>query len=130
MLKVEPIKELNISNIKEFGSEKNKLIVETVASFINYYNFLNTPMYKLVKDEVTNKTEYIEINFKVEDNPIIELIFKQTLKVIINGEEISNFKKEDILEIFNKYPDLYEKIYLDIKDNSVGRDKGLTLKRR
>lgn len=128
---VDPIKEKAVSNITAYGTEKNKIEIETVASFINYFNYLNTPKYKTVISQIGEQqsTELVPINYTFNDAPEIELIFRQTKLVVLDGERITNITKEHIQEILSKCPNLtFKQILNDIQNNSEFSDMGLKIR--
>lgn len=122
---IKPIENKVVTKITTFGSKKNYIVIETVASFINYYNYINTPSYKTVVKNETQDTEIIPINYSFLDSPQVELIISQTKELILDGEKVSNITKEKIGELFSKEPDTYLKILEEIKNNSEEVDKGL-----
>ena len=80
---ITPIPELKVSEVLTFTDKKDKITVETVGSYRNLFNYINTPKYKTrYLDE--NTYERININYRLEDNPEIEL-FSEVLKKILDN---------------------------------------------
>lgn len=121
---MEIIKNNKITEIKSYGNDKNKVVIETVATFINYYNFLNTPTKTIIKEN-DNKLEIRDINYKFQDSPAIELIYSQCQKLIIDGQIKEEKTKEDLAKFFNMFPECYKEILEDIKKNSRDSDNFL-----
>lgn len=121
---MEIIKNNKITEIKSYGNDKNKVVIETVATFINYYNYLNTPTKTMLK-AVDNALEIRDINYKFQDSPAVELIYSQCQKIVLDGVVKEEKTKEDLARFFNIYPYLFKEILEDIKENSSDSDNFL-----
>ena len=102
---------------------KVKITVETVGSYRNLFNYINTPKYKTrYLDE--NTYERININYRLEDNPEIELLKMQTISIVIDDKEIKDITLDSIVEFFGRNPQLFSEVLKKILDNSLGRARG------
>lgn len=113
-IKATPLSDKAITNIVTYGDRsRNCLIVETVASYYNFFNFINTPTsrtreYKeeyvdyngIKKDRLITEHDYI--NYSFSDNPTVQLIFSQVKEIILNGEKRIPKSKEDLAN-FSQY---------------------------
>lgn len=140
--KVEPLSNLVATNVATYGDNEDCIVVETVASFYNFFNFINTPKefvrkYK-IKDpnnetdsdgKVIEKeiTEIITMNYKFNEDPFIELVFAQTIDIILDGKKQTTKSKTKLAEFLNKKPEEFQKVVTDILMNSKERGKGLKL---
>lgn len=138
-IKLSPLEDKVITNVVTFGDKNNCIVVETVASYYSYFNFKETPSVTTKEyietyvdyngvDKERRIVENIPINYDFNKNPIINLIFDQTIKIILNGEEKTQKTKTDLARIFTIYPKLLNEIVEDIMNNSSywnNSDKGL-----
>lgn len=120
---ISPIPELKVSEVLTFTDKKDKITVETVGSYRNLFNYINTPKYKTrYLDE--NTYERININYRLEDNPEIELLKMQTISIVIDDKEIKDITLDSIVEFFGRNPQLFSEVLKKILDNSLGRARG------
>lgn len=120
---ITPIPELKVSEVLTFTDKKDKITVETVGSYRNLFNYINTPKYKTrYLDE--NTYERININYRLEDNPEIELLKMQTISIVIDDKEIKDITLDSIVEFFGRNPQLFSEVLKKILDNSLGRARG------
>lgn len=120
---ITPIPELKVSEVLTFTDKKDKITVETVGSYRNLFNYINTPKYKTrYLDE--NTYERININYRLEDNPEIELLKMQTISIVIDDKEIKDVTLDSIVEFFGRNPQLFSEVLKKILDNSLGRARG------
>lgn len=120
---ITPIPELKVSEVLTFSDKKDKITVETVGSYRNLFNYINTPKYKTrYLDE--NTYERININYRLEDNPEIELLKMQTISIVIDDKEIKDITLDSIVEFFGRNPQLFSEVLKKILDNSLGRARG------
>ncbi len=143
---IKPIPSKVATNVVTYGDKaSNCIVVETVASFLNYYNFINTPRSKtktwqedyVDMNGVVQKrdiTENIPINYGFNESPVVNLVFSQIIEIVIDGDKKTTKTKEDLAKFLNKYPNEFNKAYDDII-NSIklnfndGSDKGLQKKK-
>ncbi|WP_068449148.1 hypothetical protein [Caviibacter abscessus] len=123
-INIEPIPEGKVSEILTFSNGNDSITIETVASFRNFFNYLNTPTTKLrvLDNEIY---EYITINYRLEDSPAFELIKSQTIKIIIDNKQVSDVTLDSLVEFFSRNPQSFKQIIEKINTNSQGRGKGL-----
>ena len=120
---ITPIPELKVIEVLTFTDTKDKITVETVGSYRNLFNYINTPKYKTrYLDE--NTYERININYRLEDNPEIELLKMQTISIVIDDKEIKDITLDSIVEFFGRNPQLFSEVLKKILDNSLGRARG------
>ena len=114
---------LKVSEVLTYTAKKDKITVETVGSYRNLFNYINTPKYKTrYLDE--NTYERININYRLEDNPEIELLKMQTISIVIDDKEIKDITLDSIVEFFGRNPQLFSEVLKKILDNSLGRARG------
>ena len=116
---ITPIPELKVSEVLTFTDKKDKITVETVGSYRNLFNYINTPKYK-----TRYLYERININYRLEDNPEIELLKMQTISIVIDDKEIKDITLDSIVEFFGRNPQLFSEVLKKILDNSLGRARG------
>lgn len=129
---VKPIADMEISKIISYGDSNNKIEVQTVASYINYFNYLSTPDYTIkynLKDGVRISEEFEKINYLYEENKNIELLFSQIEVIVLNGIRYDKDRKtkELLAEFLQYYSKLGIEALKDIHNNSKERFVGLDL---
>ena len=113
---IEALEDGKVTQVVTFSNKTDSIVIETVASFWNMFNYVNTPTTK-VRVLKEGAHEILTINYTAETSPVIELIKSQTLKLILDGKE-KQVEIESILEFFSRNPDLFKKIFNSILENS------------
>ena len=113
---IEALEDGKVTQVVTFYNKTDSIVIETVASFWNMFNYVNTPTTK-VRVLKEGAHEILTINYTAETSPVIELIKSQTLKLILDGKE-KQVEIESILEFFSRNPDLFKKIFNSILENS------------
>lgn len=127
---IKPIADMEISKIISYGDNNNKIEVQTVANYINYFNYTSTPELVIkynLKDGVRVAEEFTRINYSYEENKNIQLLYSQIEVLVLNGVkyEKGKFTKEQLAEFLQYHSDLGIKALEDIHNNSKERFVGL-----
>lgn len=118
--KIKPIPEGKISDIVEFGEDKNRIVIESVGSFRNLMNYSNKPRIKeryivekyiddAGKEQEKQIREVEDIYYQFEDTPEFELVKAQTVKLILEGEEV-DVTTNNIIKFFNRRPKVFRTV--------------------
>ena len=113
---IEALEDGKVTQVVTFSNKTDSIVIETVASFWNMFNYVNTPTTK-VRVLKEGAHEILTINYTAETSPVSEVIKSQTLKLILDGKE-KQVEIESILEFFSRNPDLFKKIFNSILENS------------
>ena len=113
---IEALEDGKVTQVVTFSNKTDSIVIETVASFWNMFNYVNTPTTK-VRVLKEGAHEILTINYTAETSPVSEVIKSQTLKLMLDGKE-KQVEIESILEFFSRNPDLFKKIFNSILENS------------
>lgn len=127
--KVMPLENKVTTNVVTYGDNADCIVVETVASFYNFFNFINTPknFTRKYTEQEREITEIIPMNYKFNEDPFIELLFEQTIDIVLDGKKQTTKSKVKLAEFLNKKPEEFQNAINDILINSKERGKGLKL---
>lgn len=116
--KIEKIKEGETTKVVSFGSKDNILVVETVASFINMMNYINTTstIIRFTDGAVEQLPNYFEFDKSRE----YRLVYSQVIKIILDGKEVEKTDKN-----FQRVLDLEKNIFHEILSNILDRSSGV-----
>lgn len=114
---------MEITNIKNYGDDRDKITVETVGNFINMMNYFNFVSEKTIING--KKIEIEKIPFEFTKCREFVLLKNQLVKIFLEGKEVE--KTDDNICIFlNKHKNSFYEVIKDIMENSV--DVGFTIK--
>lgn len=116
---------MEITNIKNYGDDRDKITVETVGNFINMMNFLNFVSEKTVINGKKIEIEKIQFDF-VKCREFI-LLKNQIIKIFLEGKEVEK-TDENICIFLNKHKNVFYEIIKDITENSI--DVGFIIKNK
>lgn len=108
--------------VVSYGSKTNCLVVETVASFINMMNYLNSS--NAITRFGEKGIESIPQNFEFDKCREYKLVYSQVIKIILDGKETSK-TEQNFNDVINREKNIFKEALTAILKRSD--DVGFTL---
>lgn len=105
------------TSVVSYGTKENTLVVETVGSFINMMNYINST--NTIIRFINGGVEQVPMNFEFDKSREYKLVYSQVIKIVLDGKECEKTEKE-LQRVLDIEKDIFSQILKDILEKSDG----------